>query len=466
MTDSIGMVIMAAGKGTRMKHSLPKPLIPISGRRMMDFPLLESLFFAEKQGLNSHLYTVLGHQSQQIENHLKNYFPQVKTVLQREQKGTGDAIRSYLEAVPEAADHAYTLILCADTPLMTHRELEKIYQEMKTQNLDAVCASFKTDNPEGYGRIVSSKNGMGFKIIEEKDANSTEKLINEVNSGLYIVKTDYLMKKVSLLDNKNASGEFYLTDIFDEGEKVSSLCFSSADQFMGVNDLLQLSIADRKLKKRKAKELLQQGIYIMDPSHTYIDDTVSIGPGSIVSPNVFLRGNCVIGSNVMIDAGCVISDCEIGDNAKIFSHSHLEKARVGYESHIGPFARLREGTCLDQKVKIGNFVETKKVNLEKGVKVSHLSYVGDAEVGENTNIGCGFITCNYDGKNKHKTVIGKNCFIGSDSQTIAPVTIGDNCFVASGSSIGQSMPDGSFSISRGRQETKEGMAKRFLKRPS
>jgi bifunctional UDP-N-acetylglucosamine pyrophosphorylase/glucosamine-1-phosphate N-acetyltransferase len=346
---------------------------------------------------------------------------------------------------------------------MEDADIEDLYKFVKDKSLEGAAATFSAENPFGYGRIVRA--GKGFKIVEEKEANEEEQKITEVNSGFYIIKTEYILKHIDTLSSNNNTGEFYLTDLFSQEELVQPFLVEEASKFIGVNDLRQLEMADRTIRNRKMRRMRDEGgVRFIDLSHTYIEEDVSIENGALIYPNSFISGKTTIKSGAVIETGSVIKDSVIEEGVKIKAYSHLEKVVVRTNAEVGPFARLREGSDIGSESKIGNFVETKKAILSKGVKVSHLSYVGDAEVGEDSNLGCGFITCNYDGANKHKTKIGKGCFIGSDSQMIAPLNIGDGCYVASGSTISKDLPDGAFGIGRARQEIKEGMAKRFIKK--
>ncbi len=463
MSDRISVVILAAGKGTRLKLNQPKPLVKAVGRALVDYIIsaVESLDHDKVD-----ITVITGHAKELVEDHI-NQLPsknKINFVHQREQKGTGHAVQEYMAQSPNASDYTYTFIMCADTPLLSKATLENMITRLKQKDSSAVCASFVAQNPHGYGRII--KSDKGFKITEEKDASESEKLIKEVNSGLYLIKTSYLVDALKSLDDNNASGEFYLTDVFKPGADVEALCFDSEEDFLGVNDLVQLHRIERSLRLRKNIELLESGVRLIDIENTYIDTSVEIGEGTLIHPNSVLQGQTKIGKNCVVESGCVIKSSEIDSDVSIYANSYIEKAKIQSHCQIGPYARLREGSHLAESVKIGNFVESKKSFFDTASKVSHLSYVGDAEIGARTNIGCGFITCNYDGANKHKTKIGSDCFIGSDSQAIAPVEIGDECFVASGSTINQSMPKGSFAISRTRQTTKEGLAKKFIKKKS
>ncbi|OFZ25081.1 MAG: UDP-N-acetylglucosamine diphosphorylase/glucosamine-1-phosphate N-acetyltransferase [Bdellovibrionales bacterium RIFOXYB1_FULL_37_110] len=462
MKKTIGIVILAAGQGKRMGTDTPKPLLIASGKRLIDFPINEAKMFCEKSNLSFLITAVTGHKRELVNDYLAHNFQDVATVFQKEQLGTADAIRSYFDQQKSGKQYDYTLILCADTPLIRSIHLSFLWKSLLSQNLDAVAATFIADDPAGYGRILRGE--KGFKIVEHKDATEEQKIIDEVNSGLYIMKTDYLVNHLEKIDANNMSKEFYLTDVFKEEANVAPILFDDYKSFVGVNNPDQLEEVYLELNYEKIYDLKKNGVFFYDSACTYVDWDVEVGAGSIIYPQVSLRGKSVIGKNVVIDAGSIIKDSRIDDHTVINPYSIVDKSHIGKSVAIGPFARIRPDTEVGESSKIGNFVETKKAILRKGVKVSHLSYVGDAIIGEDTNIGCGFITCNYDGANKHLTEIGKGCFIGSDSQMIAPVKIGDNCYVASGSTINKNMADGDFAIARSVQENKPGLARKFIKK--
>ncbi len=467
MTKDVGVVILAAGEGRRLKISHPKPLAPIMDGALIDYPILASKKFFERCHLSASLNIVVGFQKEVLIEYLnsKSEFYQIPLFFahQKEQKGTADALKAYFDNCEDSKLATYTLVMCSDTPMIQGEDLERLYLMAKEKNLDGIVATFSTADPFGLGRILRNEEGMGLRIVEEKDATEEQKKINEVNSGLYLLKTSYILERLEKIENKNSSGEFYLTDLFTLDSRVYPLCFEDSSSFLGVNDLGQLEKVETLLRIRHMKSLRDEGVRFINLADSYVNDQVKIGKGSLVYPNVFIEGKTDIGENVILESGVCIKDSVIEDNVQIKAYSHLENSVLRKKSVVGPFARLRPGTDVGSECKIGNFVEIKESVLSSQVKVSHLSYVGDAEIGENSNIGCGFITCNYDGKNKHKTMIGKNCFIGSDSQAIAPLEIGDDCFVASGTTITQKMESGDFAISRGRQTTKKGMAKKFLK---
>lgn len=462
MTDQIGVALLAAGAGTRLKVKTAKPLIRLLGKRLVDFSIDAVESFFQQKSLKGKFGVVVGHQKEEVEGYLEErYVEKFSYPIQHQQLGTADALRSYFNDCPWAKDTKYTLILCADTPLLTADVFEKLHSTLEEKNLDGVCASFSVDQPFGYGRII--KGNSGFRIIEEKDASDEQRKITEVNSGLYIVKTDYVLKELKTIDSNNKSGEFYLTDIFKENGNVEAILFEDAQTFLGVNTLVQLEEARSVLNLRKIRSLQLNGVNFLDSKTCYVEESVEIEAGATIFPSVTLLGKVLIKEDALIEQSCVIKNAEIGSGTVIKAFSYLEDAVVQSDCAIGPFARLRKGTEVSDGVKIGNFVETKQAKLDKKVAISHLSYVGDAEVGENTNLGCGFITCNYDGEKKHLTKIGKDSFIGSDTQMIAPINIGDKVFVASGSTINQDIPSEGFAIARGKQTIKEGMAKRFLK---
>ena len=336
-----------------------------------------------------------------------------------------------------------------------------MWETLKNNKRHSVAASFETPNPFGYGRIVRAE--KGFRIVEEKDATDGERQIKEVNSGLYLFDTKTVLKGLQAVDSNNKAGEFYLTDVFKENENVEAVCFENQTPFLGINNPVQLGNALHQLKVRINKNHQANGVLVLEAAHTYIEPTVQIEPGATIFPGCYLHGETKIASGVTLEPGCIVKDSKVDSLVTIKAYSYLEQAIVSKECQVGPYARLRPGTDLGESCKIGNFVEVKKAKLDPSVSVSHLSYVGDAEIGENVNIGCGFITCNYDGADKHKTIIGKNSFIGSDTQMIAPVNIGESVFVASGSTINQDVPNEGFALSRSRQVIKEKMAGRFLK---
>lgn len=460
--ETVGIAILAAGKGTRLKIDLAKALCPAVGRPLVDHVVIAAKKFASSAELNAAITVVVGHKKEEVEGHLKKEFADLSFAWQREQRGTGDALRSYFSECPENRKHTYTFIVCADTPLVTAETFSCLWQELEARpSLQALAGTFVTPSPLGYGRIL--RGSKGFRIAEEKDATPEERKVTEVNSGFYLVRTDYLLSRLAGLNNQNKSGEFYLTDVFSPDSDVSAVTYQDGRDFFGVNTLEQLEQVTQVLRHRKIRSLMSEGVMFYDAATSWVDLDVTVKAGTVVHPGVRLFGKTQIGANVVLESGAILQDCLIEDGAHILAYSHLEKATVRTGAQIGPFARLRPDTDIGRDAKIGNFVEIKKSKLGVGAKVSHLSYVGDAEVGDESNIGCGFITCNYDGKDKHKTKIGNHVFIGSDVQVIAPIQIGDKSFVAAGSTVTKDVPAGGFAIARSSQTTKEGMAHRFLK---
>ena len=458
MSKKIEFCILAAGKGSRLKLGLSKALLDVRGKKSLDYTMSEIKKFMTKTACSCETSFVLAYQKKEVESYLLKHYPKVLSVEQKEINGTAGAVRSFLEEKKPSGD--YVIVSCVDTPNLKAEIFETLLTHLE-KGLDAVVASFKTPDPFGLGRIERREDG--FRIVEEKEASKKQKEIKEVNSGVYIFKTSYLKEQIEKIDNKNASGEFYLTDLFLPGNKTEAICFDEANTFIGVNTLKDLNEVCRVMNKKKIDECLENGVRIMDPARTYIEDDVYIEAGVTIYPDVYLLGDTRVQSGCVIEPNVWLKDVHLENGVQVKGFSHLERALVKARASIGPFARLRPGTEIGEEAKIGNFVEIKKSVLEKGVKASHLTYIGDAQIGENTNIGCGVITVNYDGANKHKTKIGKNSFVGSDCQLVAPVSLGDETFVACGSTITSDLESGDFAIARQKQVTKKGLAKRFLK---
>lgn len=451
---SLKAVVLAAGKGTRMKSDIPKVIHEVNGKPML-VRILDVLDFLEVE----ESILVLGYKKDEILSKLSDNKKEVAYVVQEEQLGTGHAIIQAKEKLKNYKGEI--LILCGDTPLLTKETLSNFYRFYKENNISAGILTAYFKNPFGYGRIVK-EHGKVLKIVEEKEANEHVKKIKEINTGVYIFNCQDLFKALEKINNNNEKGEYYITDVIEilyrEDKKILSYSLEDNREVLGVNSKIDLSLANKIIRERKNNELMEDGVILIDPATTYIYDEVEIGKDTVIYPNVFIQGNTKIGENCEILSNTRIIDSKIADSIRIEA-SVIEESILETGVTIGPFAHLRPKSHLKENVHIGNFVETKKSVLEKGVKAGHLTYLGDAHIGEKTNIGAGTITCNYDGKNKFKTEIGKNAFIGSDTMFVAPVSVGDNSLIGAGSVITKDVPNNSLGVSRSKQIIKEGWKK-------
>ena len=440
-----------------MKSELPKALHGICG-----VPMAELIGRAMKQAGVERPIVVVGHEGDLLIGALGDSYDYV---WQREQKGTGHATMMAQELLKDRAGSV--LVAPGDTPLLSAAALQALAQEHLSANVDATIATVKLANPAGYGRIVRDGRGNVVKIVEDKDASDEIKLISEINSGIYCFKIKALFDVLPVLKNDNAQGEYYLTDIVREidsrGGYVKPLLFNDPDLLVGVNDRWQLAEAAKSLRMRILRQHALAGVTIIDPDSTFIGVDVQIGVDTVIEPTTVIEGSSTIGAGCHIGPTTKIIDSTIGANCTVLM-SHLNQATMLDSSRCGPFANLRPGAVLGEKVKVGNFVEVKNASLGSGSAVSHLSYIGDGKVGENTNIGAGTIFCNYDGFSKHLTEIGANAFVGSNSTLVAPVTIGEGAMIAAGSVITKSVPADALGIGRGRQENKEQWAAQWRKR--
>jgi bifunctional UDP-N-acetylglucosamine pyrophosphorylase/glucosamine-1-phosphate N-acetyltransferase len=444
----LSVLILAAGKGTRMKSILPKVMQPLAGK-----PLLAHVLATAKQLQAQRTIVVYGHGGELVQKHFSD--EPIGWALQAEQKGTGHAVQVALSQLPETGK---TLILYGDVPLTTTTTLEKLLA-LVTDDNSLGLLSVNLDNPTGYGRIVREA-GLVQRIVEQKDASEQEKLITEVNTGILCVPNKHLHTWLPTLKNTNAQGEYYLTDIIAlavaDGITVQTHQPTAAWEVEGINDKLQLATLERVYQRLQADNLMRAGATIIDPNRFDVRGTVIIGMDVSFDINVILEGHNQLGNGVHIGANCSLKNCTLGDGVVIKANSVLEGAVIGNNADVGPFARLRAGTQLAENVHVGNFVEIKNSILFEGAKAGHLSYIGDAEVGARANIGAGTITCNYDGANKSKTIIGADAFIGSNASLIAPVTIGDGATTGAGSAISKDVPADSLAIGRGIQRNIEG----------
>ena len=425
-TQALSVVILAAGKGTRMYSDLPKVLHPIAGK-----PMVKHVIDTAKQLGARNIHLVYGHGGDLMQQRLAA--EPVNWVLQTEQLGTGHAMQ---QAAPFFADDENILMVYGDGPMITPETLQKLI-DSKPENGVAVL-TVVLDNPTGYGRILR-ENGKVIGIVEQKDASPEQREIREINTGVLVADGASFKKWLAQLDNNNAQGEYYITDVIGlanrDGRAVVAV---QAEDFMeveGINNRQQLARMERYFQRKQADKLMLAGVMLLDPERFDLRGNLTHGKDVEIDVNVILNGEVRLGNRVKIGAGCVLTNCDIGDDVEIKPYSVLEDATVGANATIGPFSRLRPGAELAENTHVGNFVEIKKAQIGKGSKVNHLTYVGDAEIGQNCNIGAGVITCNYDGANKFKTTIGDNVFVGSDSQLIAPVTIESGATIGAGSTI-------------------------------
>lgn len=448
-------IILAAGKGTRMKSDLVKVMHHLGERPMLCWPIA-----AARTSGASHIVIVVGHQAATVQE----YFAAATDLAfaeQREQLGTGHAVACAKDACTTDGD---VLILCGDVPLIKAATLKAFHAYHTERNAAVTVMTTHLANPSGYGRIVKREGGKIIRIAEEKDATVEEREITEINAGIYCVRASFLFEAVANLNNNNAQGEYYLTDIIAAAHDANLPCLAfpimDSLEVMGVNDRVQLAQANTVLRQRVNDTIMRAGITLIDPATTYIEEGVIIGPDTTIYPNTFISGETVIGSHCLIEPSVTIKDCTLGNRVTVKAGSVLAESTVGADVAIGPMAHLRPGSRLGDHVKIGNFVETKKIVMGEGSKASHLTYLGDAEIGKDVNIGCGTITCNYDGVKKHKTVIGDGVFVGSDVQLVAPVTVGANSLIAAGTTVTKDVPPDSLAISRTPQTNKEGWKKK------
>ncbi len=457
--QKITAIILAGGQGTRMKSPLPKVLHPVAGQ-----PMISKIISNCQRAEFDEIRLVVGHGQNLVKNVVDPMG--VQTFVQTEQLGTADAVKSAQVDSIEGD----VVILNGDHPLITVEDLKHFISDFREQKLDLAVVSVELDHPGEFGRIIR-QSGQLRAIVEAKDAGPDALKIKEVNTGIYVVKSDVLKKYLPLIKNNNSKKEFYLTDLIslaiESQLRVQALCSKNKNVAHGVNNQIELAAATRMVYQMKNAQLLNSGVIIIDPTNTYIEDAVIVGSGTVIYPGVFIRGKTAVGPFCVIEPNAFISDSVIDEAVQIRAGSYLEQAIVHSHAKIGPYARLRPDTEIGESAQIGNFVELKKVKFGKKSKAGHLTYLGDAEIGEDVNIGCGTITCNYSAdKKKYKTIIGDRVFVGSDSQFVAPVTVGSDSIIASGSTITKDVPADALAIARARQENKAEMAKKFKKKDS
>jgi bifunctional UDP-N-acetylglucosamine pyrophosphorylase/glucosamine-1-phosphate N-acetyltransferase len=424
---SLSVIILAAGQGTRMHSELPKVLHKLAGRT-----LLEHVYVAASRLNHREIHIVFGYGGQLVPE--SQSYLQANWIEQQQQLGTGHAVKLALNSVPDVDN---VLILYGDIPLITYETLQKLVSTADESGFSLLTAFF--DDPSGYGRIIRDEKDNLIKIVEHKDAINEQKEICEINTGLMVVKVELIKKWLNELDNNNAQGEFYLTDIVEkavsENIQIKTISPDSVSEVRGVNNRAQLSEMERYYQLVQAHYLMRYGVTLMDPARFDLRGELEAGIDIEIDVNVVIDGSVSIANNVKIGPNCYINNADIGEGSEIFANSIIENAVIGKNCRVGPFARIRPDTRLANDVHIGNFVELKKTEVESGSKINNLSYVGDCSIGSNVNIGAGTITCNYDGVNKHKTIIKDNVFIGSNSQLIAPVVIGEGSTVGAGTTV-------------------------------
>ncbi|AIU71045.1 bifunctional N-acetylglucosamine-1-phosphate uridyltransferase/glucosamine-1-phosphate acetyltransferase [Hafnia alvei FB1] len=440
--SSLSVVILAAGKGTRMYSDLPKVLHPLAGKPMVQHVIDTALKLGAE---NVHL--VYGHGGDLLKEKLSDQ--PLNWVLQAEQLGTGHAMQ---QAAPHFSDDEDVLMLYGDVPLISGETLQRLLAAKPQGGIGLLTV--KLADPTGYGRIVrESDNVVG--IVEHKDATAEQHKINEINTGILVASGRDLKRWLGKLNNNNAQGEYYITDIIalahQEGHRIEAVHPDRLSEVEGVNNRLQLSALEREYQSEQAQRLLLAGVMLLDPARFDLRGELIHGRDISIDTNVIIEGTVKLGDRVRIGTGCVLKDCVIGDDCEISPYTVIENSTLATECTVGPFARLRPGADLAEKAHVGNFVEMKKARLGKGSKAGHLSYLGDAEIGDNVNIGAGTITCNYDGANKFKTIIGDDVFVGSDTQLVAPVTIGNGVTIAAGTTVTKNVAEKELVLSRVKQ---------------
>lgn len=445
---NLSIVILAAGQGTRMRSARPKVLHSLAGQ-----PLLARVVDTATQLGPRNIIVVYGHGGDMLRETLGNL--PVHWVEQAARLGTGHAL---LQAMPQVPDDATVLVLYGDVPLITADTLRRLFDAAQHNALALLTAHLA--DPYGYGRILRDSDGNVTRIVEEKDATEHERRINEVNTGFLAAPASLMRRWLSRLDNKNAQGEYYLTDVIAmavaEGITVHTATPSREAEILGVNNRVQLADLERRFQAWQSEQLMMAGVTLMDPARFDLRGELQVGTDVTIDINVIVEGSVKLGNGVRVGPNTVIKNAEIGDNVQIFANCVIENAVIGAGGRIGPFARIRPDTVLAENVHIGNFVEVKKANIARNSKVNHLSYIGDTMMGADVNIGAGTITCNYDGANKHVTYIGDRVFVGSDTQLVAPVRIGNDATIGAGTTVTKDVPENVLCISRVPQTARPG----------
>ena len=443
---SLEIVILSAGKGKRMHSDLPKVLHKVAGKSMLRHVIDTSLTLDPLK-----IHVVVGHGGEIVRQSLtslpQEIFSKINIVEQKEQLGTGHAVNT---AMPYVQKDSMVIVLYGDTPLTPTNDLKALLNTCPKNGMSLLTAI--ADNPFGYGRIIRNSDGQIEKIVEEKDAKAQEKLINEVNTGMMAAPAAVFNEYLPKLNNENAQGEYYLTDLVAllrrDGKEVNPVKAPDFSVLCGVNNKIQLSFIERLYQERAAKSLLEEGVTLADPKRFDLRGTLIHGKDVFIDINVIIEGNVILGNNVIIGAGCVLKDVSIGDDSIISPYTVMERSELKRHTTIGPFARLRPGNVLEDEVHVGNFVEVKNSHIGFGTKAGHLSYLGDSDIGTDVNIGAGTITCNYDGANKHRTTIEDDVFVGSDTQLVAPVTVRKGATIGAGTTVTKEVPEKALVITR------------------
>jgi len=445
---SLSVIILAAGQGTRMKSGLPKVLHKLAGR-----PMVEHVYNRSRELNANAIYIVYGHGGETLRQVCGTL--SATWVEQAEQLGTAHAVQQASEVI---AENDTVLVLYGDVPLIKTRTLQKLIDEARSD--DIALLTVVLADPSGYGRIVRDNNNRVQAIIEDRDASAEQKKICEVNTGILVVRAGYLNKCLKRIGNDNSQGEYYLTDLIElavgDGKTINSTQPVTTSEVEGINDRKQLARLERIMQREYAETLMADGVTIADPERIDVRGELKAGNDCYIDVNCVFEGEVSLGINVSVGAGCIIKNSTIADGSIIKPYSIIEDAIIGKGVEVGPFARIRPGTILAEGCHVGNFVEIKKTSMGKHTKANHLSYLGDSDIGANVNIGAGTITCNYDGANKHRTIIKDNAFIGSDTQLVAPVTVGENATIGAGSTITKDTEDDALTVSRVPQKTVKG----------
>lgn len=441
-------IIMAAGMGTRMKSKMPKVIHKVCGKELCRWVIDVS-----RDAGADKICTIIGHKADMVKEMLGDI---CEFALQSEQKGTGHAVMQAIDVIKSAENEI--VILNGDIPLVTAESIKNAVEYHRACGNQATVITAVMDDATGYGRIVRGADGGVKKIVEHKDANEEEKKINEINSGMYVFDSGELVYALSKLTPNNAQGEYYITDtleiLLEAGKKIGGYAISDNDEIRGINDRVQLDEAEQIMQKRINEMHMRNGVTIHNPESVFIEDGVEIGSDTEICQNVIVKSGTKIGSDCIIGSGSVLDGAVIHDRVDVLS-SVIIQSEVGRGTHVGPFAYIRPNCKVGEDVKVGDFVEIKNSEIDDGTKISHLTYIGDSDVGKRVNFGCGTVTCNYDGKKKYRTTIGDDCFVGCNTNFVSPINVGDGAYIAAGSTITEDIPANSLSVARSRQVNKE-----------